>query len=56
MERNGLCENNNKKNDESTAQHCHESELGDDLSPKKKEDKSIEVSDIRIIYLEIISQ
>ncbi|CAJ2655096.1 unnamed protein product [Trifolium pratense] len=44
---------NHKESDESTSQHCHESELGDDQLPKKRKGKSISVSESRILYPDI---
>ncbi|CAJ2635918.1 unnamed protein product [Trifolium pratense] len=44
---------NHKESDESTSQHCHESEPGDDQLPKKRKGKSISVSESRILYPDI---
>ncbi|CAJ2651427.1 unnamed protein product [Trifolium pratense] len=44
---------NHKESDESTSQHCHESEPGNDQLPKKRKGKSISVSESRILYPDI---
>ncbi|WJX66879.1 hypothetical protein P8452_51386 [Trifolium repens] len=42
-----------KEGNESTSQHCHESEPGNDQSPKKRKGKSISISKSRILYPDI---
>ena len=42
-----------KERDESTSQHCHESEPGNDQPPKKRKGKSISVSESHILYPDI---
>jgi hypothetical protein len=42
-----------KEGNESTSQHCHESEPGNDQSPKKRKGKSISISESRILYPDI---
>jgi hypothetical protein len=44
---------NHKEGNESTSQHCHESEPGNDQSPKKRKGKSISISESRILYPDI---
>ena len=44
---------NHKEGNESTFQHCHESEPGNDQSPKKRKGRSISISESRILYPDI---
>jgi hypothetical protein len=44
---------NHKEGNESISQHCHESEPGNDQSPKKRKGKSISISESRILYPDI---
>lgn len=48
-----LVKKHHKERDESTSQHCHESELGNDQPPKKRKGKSISVSESHILYPDI---
>ena len=42
-----------KERDESTSQHCHESEPGNDQPPKKRKGKSVSVFECRSLYPDI---
>ncbi|PNX67447.1 copia protein, partial [Trifolium pratense] len=44
---------NHKEGNESTSQHCHKSEPGNDQSPKKRKGKSISISESRSLYPDI---